>query len=254
MDIANLQVYTERMRKTLLDKVFFIDKIDAQVFVDFGCADGTVLGFIQKIFPENTYIGYDINSEMVKSAQSTYPDITFTSNIKDVYMLLESRGNKKSCLILSSVIHEIYSYSSLEQIKEFYSFMYSGSFDYIVVRDMMPNISINRESEINDRVKLWSKANWEQLHEFEQNFGSITSNRNLVHYLLKYSYIENWKREVKENYFPITTQEFLSKIPTEYTVDYYNEFLLPYTKQKVLEDFGIVLKDTTHVKLILRKL
>lgn len=67
--IENIEIYNDRMSKTLIDKIFFIDKVDADVFVDFGCADGTVLGHLHDLFPGNYYIGYDINPSMIAIAK-----------------------------------------------------------------------------------------------------------------------------------------------------------------------------------------
>jgi SAM-dependent methyltransferase len=255
-EIQNIEVYNDRMAKTLIDKIFFIDKVDADVFIDFGCADGTVLSYLHDLFPNNYYVGYDINPDMITIAEEKNKDrnIKFFSTMDDIKKYLSNFDSQhKVCLILNSVIHEIYSYSSYEQIEEFYDFAFSGLFNYIAIRDMMPNQSINRPADITDIARVRAFANQSQLSEFEDIFGSIDNNKNLIHFLLKYKYIENWNRECRENYFPITTQQFVKRIPKNYCIDYYTEFLLPYAKRTIYEDFQINVKDTTHLKIILRK-
>ena len=84
--------------------------------------------------------------------------------------------------------------------------------------------------------------------------GPVTRQRNLVHYLLKYRYSLNWQREVSENYIPLNTQQFRNLIPAGYEIDYDVEYLLPFIKRKVLEDFGIALKDSTHLKVVVRRI
>lgn len=255
-EIQNIEVYNDRMAKTLIDKIFFIDKVDADVFIDFGCADGTVLGYLHDLFPNNYYVGYDINPDMITIAEEKNKDrnIKFFSTMDDIKKYLSNFDSQhKVCLILNSVIHEIYSYSSYEQIEEFYDFAFSGLFDYIAIRDMMPNQSINRPADITDIARVRAFTNQSQLSEFEDVFGSIDNNKNLIHFLLKYKYLENWNRECRENYFPITTQQFVKRIPKNYCIDYYTEFLLPYAKRMIYEDFQINVKDTTHLKIILRK-
>ena len=254
--IKNIEVYNSRMAKTLIDKIFFIDKVDANVFVDFGCADGTVLGYLVELFPDNIYIGYDISKEMIAIAKekNVGKNIQFYSDIKDVIKALDKIEKPyKTCLILNSVIHEIYSYSSYEEIEEFYKLAFGGLFDYISIRDMMPNQSINRPADMTDVAHVRAYANPSQLSEFENVFGSINNNKNLIHFLLKYKYVENWNRECRENYFPITTQQFVKRIPKNFCIDYYTEFLLPYSKRTIYEDFLINVKDTTHLKIIIRK-
>lgn len=84
--------------------------------------------------------------------------------------------------------------------------------------------------------------------------GPITYNRNFVHFLLKYRYVENWDREVRENYFPHTFSQFLDKISKyNYTVVYSDFYTLPYIREKVYEDFGFVLYDFTHAKFLLKR-
>lgn len=43
MEIANLKVYNDNMRKSLLDKAYFLSFVDSDTFIDFGCADGSLL-------------------------------------------------------------------------------------------------------------------------------------------------------------------------------------------------------------------
>ena len=113
---------------------------------------------------------------------------------------------------------------------------------------------MNRPSNINDVVKILQKADKEQLREYESIWGSIRENKNLVHYLMKYRYLENWNREVRENYFPLSLERLLSKIPTDkYEIVYFENYILPFTANKVKEDFDIELHDNTHVKLLLKR-
>ena len=113
---------------------------------------------------------------------------------------------------------------------------------------------MNRPSNINDVVKVLQKADKDQLREYESIWGSIRENKNLVHYLMKYRYLENWKREVRENYFPLSLERLLSKIPTDkYEIVYFENYILPFTSHKVKEDFDIELHDNTHVKLLLKR-
>ena len=39
-EISNVDNYVEGMQKSLDDKLFFVDKLDFDVIVDFGCANG----------------------------------------------------------------------------------------------------------------------------------------------------------------------------------------------------------------------
>jgi SAM-dependent methyltransferase len=252
LDVADFSAYNEGMRKSMYDKLFFVDKIDADVIVDFGCADGTLINFMRLLFPEYTYIGYDISDDMIKAANENNNDLTiYTSSWSMVEDILKS--SRKSSLILSSVIHEVYSYGTTEDVYKFWDRVFKTGFDYIVIRDMVPSCSINKRSSINDVVRIYRSADKHQLYDFETTWGSIEENKNLVHYLLKYRYHDNWAREVKENYMPIFREDLLATIPSTYRVTYHDHYVHPFTQRQVLEDFGISMKDNTHLKLKLEK-
>lgn len=261
--ISSFASYNANMKKSLMDKIYFIDKTEATVFVDFGCSDGELIKFMNALFPEYTYIGYDISEEMIEAARVNITggsDINLPNNIHlysewdavDRY-LDKFYPRAKKAIILNSVIHEVYSYSTLLAIDTFWEVVFGGMFDYVVIRDMLPSMSINKKSNINDIAKVRRKANKSHLSDYENHWGSINENKNLVHFLLKYRWVENWEREVKENYFPIYVENFMEHITDEYVIDYYEEFVLPYTKRQILKDFGVELKDNTHIKCILRK-
>ncbi len=262
--INNISCYNERMKKSLMDKIFFLDKVEANVFVDFGCANSELIKFLNVLFPEYVYIGYDNCIDMIKEShiniagnlETELPsNIHLFSNWNDLTNFINKEyKDLKKAIILSSVIHEVYSYSTLLDVDSFWEAVFGGTFEYVIVRDMIPSVSINKKSDINDVVKLRKKANKTQLSDYETHWGSITENKNLIHFLLKYKWVENWNREVKENYFPLSLESFMEKIPDNYEIDYYDEFILPYTKRQIMNDFNIEVKDKTHLKCILKRL
>ena len=156
--IRDLSAYTSGMRKALLDKIFFMDKIEATIFVDYGCADGSLIHFAKNLFPEFEYYGFDISTEMISAAREKNPEIAenFTCNWDE----LRSKINpdKKSAIILSSVIHEIYSYGTTSDVSLFWNRVFNDGWDYIVIRDMVPSKTIERSSDINDVSKIYRKS------------------------------------------------------------------------------------------------
>lgn len=251
--ITNYSKYNKGMKKSLLDKIFFMDKIDSTIIVDYGCADGTLIHFLHSLFPELQYIGFDIDGRMLSEARKKFyieDNVMFFSRWEDVESAINSQ---KSTLILSSVIHEIYAYGTRTDVDIFWNRVFGIDWEYIVIRDMMPSITIDKRSDINDIRAIMQKANRGHLYDFERVWGSIENNKNLYHFLLKYRYTENWEREVQENYFPMTREELLTKIPESYKITYHDHFILPFLKKIVNKDFGIELKDSTHLKLIMEK-
>lgn len=256
-EIKNYSVYTESMKKSLLDKIFFMDKIDANVIIDYGCADGTLIHFLHTLFPETKYIGFDIDTEMLEEAKNKFShdvlgnSVIFTDEWEDVEIIASKANN--TALVLSSVIHEIYAYGTRKDVDDLWERVFGTRFDYIVIRDMIPSISIDKKSDINDVKNVLRKGDGRQLRDFEQVWGSIEQNKNLIHYLLKYRYKENWERESKENYFPLTREELLSLIPDKYDIEFHEHFVLPFIRKTVRSDFNIDIKDNTHLKLILSR-
>ena len=241
-----------RMELSMLDKLFFLDKIQTDLIVDFGCANGALLKAIQHFNSNIPLIGYDNDPNM-----SGVGDIASGRPITDDWNLIgDAVINKKhSTLILSSVLHEVCHYGSKADIDTFWSQVFETGFEYIVIRDMVPGRSIDRPSHINDVKRVYGKfLGSKALNEFEAIWGSIENNKQLVHFLLKYKYLEpNWVREVRENYMPINREALLAKIPENYDVIFHEHYVLPYIFQSVKDDVGIEIKDPTHLKLILRK-
>lgn len=255
-EINNMNDYISGMQKSYIDKLFFMDKIeDVSTIVDFGCADGSMIREMHKVMPKLKYVGIDNNQVMLNIASLKTDRDCDINYFKDFD---NSIPYSKAVLNLSSVIHEVYSYCTCDEIKEFWANVFWRNFKYISIRDFCVNKSINRNTDVNDYAKLIRHASENKISykidDFESTCGSLRDNRNMVHFLLKYRYDTNWDREVRENYLPITLEQILSFIPTDkYEIVYFEDYILPFTKNKVKEDFDIDLHDNTHIKLLLKK-
>ena len=250
--ICDYDCYVSGMKKSIKDKLFFEGLIDDDVdtFVDFGCADGSVLAQVAADFPEWKLIGIDNCPEMISRAKRNCPAAFFCPS-NDV---IRNTDCKNAILNISSVIHEIYSYCSEEEVKRFWNQIFSADYKYISIRDLMVNSAVNTESDINDVRKIMSNANSDQINSFVDCWGPLTVKRNMIHFLMKYRYQENWDREVRENYFPITVEHFLNLCPKNYEIIYFNHYILPFNRSKIKDDFGIDLRDNTHVKILLKRI
>lgn len=253
-EIASKDKYNTSMSKSVLDKMFFLDKVpDDIVIVDWGCADGSLLKEIIKFFPDNDYIGYDINEEMISKARKNIDDVVFTSEFKMLITELQDYQDKTVVINLSSVIHEVYSYRNTEEIDEFWNTVFKLA-DIVVIRDMIFEQHMDRASDPNDVRKIRANADRRYLQDFESIEGSIKNNKNLIHYLMKYRWKDNWEREVREDYFPLSRERLDRIIPNDFKIRYETMFALPYTQRRVEEGFGIEIKDNTHIKLILERI
>lgn len=249
--ISNLRIYTNRMRKSVLDKMFFIDKVfdPFSNIVDFGCANGELIRALQALFGEYRYIGYDISNEMLLAACENVPSAEFYSDWNEV-----KADFTDSLLNISSTLHEVYSYGSQEEIETFWQRVFESGFKYIAIRDMMLSDTEQMDADAEQCGLVVKNEKYaDKLKDYETVWGKISTQHDLVHYLLKYKYTENWEREVRENYVPITVEQLLEIIPDSYEVTYLDHFTLPYVAWQLKIDFGIELTTPTHIKLILRR-
>lgn len=246
--IKNLDVYNNGMAKSLQDKLFFLPIIGDRlnVFTDFGCADGTLLEAVHNALPTALLYGIDMNSEMLVLAEDKVPTAK----------LIQSKLPLGGCgaLNLSSVLHEVYSYCDEDEQRDFWASVNDG-WDYIIIRDMVYN-DIHNASKIKDMIAVKNSPHTciDRLKEFESIWGSINYKKNLIHYLLKYRYVQNWSREVHENYLGYSTADIIRHIDVdEYELIYRKDYVLPFLQDKVYRDFGIFLDTPTHTNLIFKR-
>jgi SAM-dependent methyltransferase len=259
--IGKYDVYNERMTGAMMDKLFFVDKVPADVLVDFGCADGTLIRHLLQWYKDATFIGYDTDARMIEAAATNLADhlprVALSDKWQNVRQGVEDarKGGRQVGIVLSSIIHEVYHYSDVREIDTFWARVFESGFDFIVLRDMVPARGVDRLADINDIARVYRRClHTKELRDFETMWGSIESNKNLVHWLLKYQYTSpNWDREVKENYIPLYREDLLAMVPKGYDIVYHEHYVLPYLRRAVLRDFDIELKDQTHLKVILER-
>lgn len=249
--ISNYSVYLHRMQQSVLDKLFFFDKIfePVKTIVDFGCANGEMLKSLQLFSCDYRFIGYDISQTMIEAAKENVPNVEFYSNWDEIQL-----NPEESLVNISSTIHEVYSYGTEADVAQFWDRMLRSGFKYVSIRDMM--VSDADEAAPDERAMKILRADRryaDKLADYEEHWGSIQTQSSLVHYLLKYSYTENWTREVRENYLPITVEKLLAMVPDDYEITYHRHYVLPYTAWQIKRDFGIELTTPTHAQLLLKK-
>lgn len=258
--IQNFDAYTKLMKNGNYDKLFFVDKLfgNWKVFLDYGCADGSQTLAIAEVFPDKKIWGYDPDINMIKLAnknKESHPHITNVYFTDDLNTILFQRPD---VLYLSSIVHEVYSYQSAETIDQFWHTVFGHNIKYIIIRDMIFDEQLDRRSDVNKVKKVLRYCHehkiTDKLKEFESAIGSIQNYKNLIHFLLKYSYVDtgNWAREAHENYLKLSIQKFYELIPQEYRVQYEENYTLPYFKHKWEEDFGFFIDERVHSKFILK--
>ena len=251
----NPNIYLERMSKAIEDKLWFtkflnLKEFEDVVVYDLGCADGELIRHLAPIYPNRTFIGLDISPDMISLAKQRqqFPNEKYLYVDDDI-----EEVNKTKFLIMSSVLHEIISYRGSMSIE--LALHVAGidkiDPDYIFLRDMMPGESINRYSRKGD-IERAKSVYGSLVTSFENSHGSLEIQRNLVHFLIKSRYKDNWNSELEENYFPINIEDIEKYFP-DYQVIYKKHYILPYIQDKILEETGIEIRDKTHVNIILKR-
>ena len=248
--ITDMDVYNAGMRKSMLDKIWWLDKIDDEIttVVDYGCADGALLSMVSEMNPRLNLYGYDFNDDMIDLACNNVPDGVFDSNYGVICSITPEKYN--TILIASSVFHEIENYSYHVDME--YDRIFNNDYKYIAIRDMFVSEKAYGISDQLTVAKVRQQFDYNKIQEFETHIGSLNYNQNLLQFFLTYRYDVNWDREVRENYFPHTIEEFLHKIPDHYEVVHFEHYVLPFTREQVWKDFGIQLVEPTHGKILLR--
>lgn len=250
--------YTDEMRKSVWDKAFFMDKIiGTKCIVDFGCADGSLIFMLADMFPDMRFYGFDHLPEMIIRAKKNARSNTYfyhswelhdmCNNIQSAY------ESDEICLNFSSVLHEVFSSSpsgkdSIKYIIE------QLNPKYITIRDMYYDDSdrylrFAHVKEIIDALQVEPKY----IDDFECFHRSIVTEKGMLHFLMKYQWKDNdWKQELREDYFSWTLDELLA-IVGDYNKLFEAYYMLPYYAEKWKElDLDPAFYHT-HAQFILRR-
>ena len=259
-EIENYIVYNDRMRRSMWDKAFFMDKVPGtRLIVDYGCADGSLVHFLSELFPEMYLIGFDIDQNMLDLANARRRERTFfLGDMDGVRSKMQELGisGDEVTFNFSSVFHEVFHYGfDRAQLQRF---VQGVNPRYLVVRDMMYHDARTDEPVSADAEKRVRSIIPEgQIRDFEREYGPISVRRHLLHLLLKYHYVENWARECRENYFSGTEEGILDVLDPgrEYEKILHHRYLLPYIRWDAEENLGLDLGQdvTTHVAMILER-
>lgn len=259
-EIEDYSVYNDRMRRSMWDKAFFMDKVPGtELIVDYGCADGSLIRFLHSLFPSMHFIGFDIDPAMIAAAnREKAENMWFFSDPEEMLQKIRSLNieRRRIAVNFSSVLHEIFHYDCdrsmiprlIEQISP----------RYLVVRDMMYH-SQQEDAVIPQAAQeqIRRVLPKEQLQDFENRWGSIGVRRNLAHLILKYKYRENWERECAENYFSYTLDDLAGLLDPGgiYSPILMSRYILPWCRYDAENNLGIDMGDefTTHFSLILSR-
>lgn len=240
--------YYKSMGANITEKIdFVIDELKVnkyQTVIDFGCADGQVLRALAPLFPNITFVGYDINRTVIENniKLNSIDNINYVYNIKQI-----TYSSDLTMVMFSSVLHEVFTFLNTFEISKILDFV--KDMKAIAIRDMFfhkqkdsPEVYKDDGSEIFKKFQEYHKTNRDE----------IIGAENIVEYLLKKRYLTNFNEEVKEKYFSVPWKELKYTFHSQgfrqvYLNEYMNEFLL--SKISNLNKYTYF----THCKTIYKK-
>lgn len=269
-DIANTEVYLANMTKSFGDKAWFLKEIPPEIdtIVDFGGGEGQFCEFLKTkaemvLGRTFKFIIIDNNLAFLKTAaKKGFQTFTCLSELQN-----DTSWNPETTLLnLSSVIHEIYAYADRNNtVEEFWYEIKRCNFRAIAIRDMSLGKGSYAEAPKDAIFYVYdtifkSPKYIERLESFEEVWGAICSDegdkhrlldvKRLIHFLIKYRYVENWAREVQEDYLPLTQdklQDWLTK-KLGYRLIHKESSKLPFYHKCWTKDFKLHIPDNAGYK------
>jgi cyclopropane fatty-acyl-phospholipid synthase-like methyltransferase len=197
------------------------------IILDLGCGSGLLTYHLAQLYPHNKVIGVDICENLVKQANDKYK----LSNLEFIQSPLNTiQFSNVSNIILSSVLHEVYSYSThethhdkLQTVYDFISHIYTFlvQFGKIIIRDFIrpenetdivmfehQHSDHNINTEFTNFIKLiqaTNKSYSSNIHglllEYKKNGNMyLTNMETFYEYIFRKDYHVNWKEELNERY------------------------------------------------------
>jgi 2-polyprenyl-3-methyl-5-hydroxy-6-metoxy-1,4-benzoquinol methylase len=245
--ISNIQIYLDRMAKPLAEKLKIAHYVPEHVdtILDVGCADGVVSAALADMFPNAQVVGIDLNEEFIKRAKEQWGDKK-NLRFECVYLReLLARPARYDVVVFCSVLHEFYSYgegisSVLKALSDAHEVLRPGG--RLLIRDMILR-GYTKEANlyclsITEKIKAKEESHF--IKDFEEQFGKLDTLYTLNHYLLKYWYKENWERESKEHYTPVTFEQYeaiFSLLGMKEQINH--SYTIPFLEQKWKDDFNL---------------
>jgi hypothetical protein len=222
-----------------------------------------MIRYLSTLYPDITFIGYDINRELIDMARKTPP---FNANL--IYFcgiweglsdleeyVLDNFIEEEICINFSSVLHEVYSRTGgLEEIKELIGKLEPR---YITIRDMYSDDPVPFSHPHNEYTLANIIQNNAKLYlyslEFVKKFGTAKDWRDVMHLLMKLQWVDNgWNEEMQENYFSWSIDQFMKDTGNLYTPCFECRYQLPYLSEKWEKEYGWYNPDIhTHGQFIL---
>lgn len=240
------EVYLRSMGGSIRDKLRVAKFIPdgAGNVLDVGCADGRVTKALALERPYSDFLGIDLNHASIAEACRDPHKLPMNCDFARLYLrdLLKEESGRFTAVVFMSVLHEFYSYgegisSVVKALADAHELLQPGG--VIIIRDMihqdyayntkqgLQNLWLGKIMQHNYQAKLYSRA-----HDFKDKFG-LDSVVDVNHFILKWMYEYNWEHEMKENYFPVSYEQYVDIFRLlGMRVEYWRNYLLPYVSDQ----------------------
>ena len=91
--IKDFEGYLRRMQNGMDDKLWWVNKVDSKIIIDYGCADGALLSMVSEMNPNLNLYGYDFNDNMSARVVGRYSYVgsAYVNNLMEVTAGLQYR-------------------------------------------------------------------------------------------------------------------------------------------------------------------
>lgn len=241
--------YCNEMAKGIEDKLFFLDKIEVDNIIDFGCADGQVTRAIAGNTFTEVY-GYDKNPQILPD--NNHKQDQYFSDWPELLSVIpqgEGLFQNKTAILFSSLLHEVYSNGEQEDVK---GKIFDLQPDYIIIRDMYVSDEDKEGYLSNDTVNaIVDNVSLRLVNHFIRKWGPIVNIGNMIHFLMKHRFAYNWEYEMQENYLALDDDR-IDYWESVGDVVFEEHYPLPYYKDVFKSRYGFDLNVPTHIKLIIQ--
>jgi hypothetical protein len=223
---------------------------------DYGCANGVMLKHLSRAVPHAITIGVDRDPEQINASFSEpghidhlFPDMrgaAWTSRV----------AQGKSLLILSSVLHEVWSECrDAEDVNDWWQCLEQFNFDYIAIRDFGVTEQLHGVLTPGPYLSRAFAKYPGLLLDHTGLYGSSYRMAAFAHFLLKYPYADNWERERREDYTKVTVEDLLAltTFSGRYEIIHQQRTVTKHFVERCKADLNIDVNFTTHIELVLKR-
>ena len=250
--IADWRGYLDRMAKPLQEKLRVARYLpsNSATILDVGCADGTVTCALAGLFPNNRFVGIDLDERFIglaqdRAAREGLANVRFERVYLREQLARTGEPRRYDAVLFCSVLHEFFTYgegisSVLKALADAHELLAPGG--VVVVRDMILR-AYTKEATLRCatlRAKVEAACPPGVVADFVRFFGALNTVYVINHLLLKYWYAENWAREGPEFYVPVTFEEYERIFDLlGMRLQMAEELTLPFLREKWRTDFGL---------------